>query len=59
MVAKGSAKKAAAATKKEVKKVEQPAAEVTPIKERIYQNMTRTDVKIVKNFSRCCVLSYK
>jgi len=31
MVAKGSAKKAAAA-KKEVKKVEQPAAEITPIK---------------------------
>ena len=42
MMAKGSAKKAAAATKKEVKKVEQPAVEVTPIKETIYQNNFKT-----------------
>ena len=45
MVAKGSAKKAATA-KKEVKKVEQPAAEITPIKEIIYQNIFRPIIKI-------------
>ena len=58
MVAKGSAKKAAAA-KKEVKKVEQPAAEITPIKEIIYQNNGRTKVKIEVNFFCSQLMSFQ